>query len=727
MATAAEVAPRIAIAGNPNSGKTSIFNALTGLNQSVANYPGVTVEMKSGRVRRGDASFEVVDLPGTYSLVAFSRDEVVARDYVIEQRPDAVLNVVDASNLERNLYLTVQLMEMRVPLVISLNMIDVAEKRGARVDVKKLSQLLGAPVVPTVGNRGQGLDEVIAACGQLTGRKERKSPSPVYYGHVIDEEVARIALLVGSDERLAHRYAPRWLAVKLLEGDKDIAARIRELAPEAAPTLERATNESCRAIQTHFSIDAGTLIAERRYGFVAGAIRECAVLPASVPRDATDRIDAVVTNRWLGPLVLGTVIYALFMVVFKVGEEWNWLFGRSPKGWTEALFEWFASLAAPMGERWPLLGSLVSDGLIGGVGGVVSFVPLIALLFFFVALLEDSGYIARVAFIMDRVLRAFGLQGKSVLAMIVSGGLGGGGCAGPGLMAARTLPEEKDRLVTMLVAPLMNCGAKLPVHLMLVAAFFAGQKALMLFVLWLASWIIAVGAALMLRKFVVRGEQTPFVMELPAYHMPTLRGALLHTWERTWQFLKKAGTILLAVNVVLWALMCFPRLSPERSADYERRAETAATDAERGEIQAERRSEELAGSVAGRLGRALVPVSRLAGFEWRENIALIGGLAAKEVVVGTLGTAYALGDVDPNSSEGLSERLRADPGWSRLKAFVMMLFVLVYSPCIATLAVMRRETGSWKWPAFATLYTTVMAFAIAVAVFQIGRLLGLGG
>jgi ferrous iron transport protein B len=375
---------------------------------------------------------------------------------------------------------------------------------------------------------------------------------------------------------------------------------------------------------------------------------------------------------------------------------------------------WFFDdvLAGLVGRIEPsmrVLHSLLRDGIISGVGGVVGFVPLIAVMFLFVAILEDSGYIARVAFVLDRVLRVFGLQGKSILAMIISGGLGGGGCAVPGVMATRTLREEKDRLVTMLVAPLMNCGAKMTVHLMLIAAFFSHHKPQVLFVLWIASWTIALAAAWVLRKVLITGPQTPFVMELPAYHMPTLRGALLHTWERTWLYLRKAGTVILAINVLIWAAMYFPRVPADPAASRNEQARA-----------------QLAASVAGRLGSALVPASRLAGFDWQDNIALVGGFAAKEAVIGTLGTAYSMGRVEADESESLSERLASDPTWSPLRAVAMLVFVMVYAPCFVTLVTIRRESGKWRWALFSTTYTTILAFALATAIYQVGTALGWG-
>ena len=381
-------------------------------------------------------------------------------------------------------------------------------------------------------------------------------------------------------------------------------------------------------------------------------------------------------------------------------------------GW---FFEQLSWLVSGIESYAPMLHSLINDGVIGGVGGVMGFVPLIFFLFLFISILEDTGYIARIAFILDRLLRAFGLQGKSILAMIVSGGLGAGGCAVPGIMATRTLREDKDRLVTMLVAPFMNCGAKMPVYAMLIAAFFPDGRTRVMVLLWAISWVVALVAAWVIRRFVVRGEQTPFVMELPPYHIPTALSVLRLTWERVWMYIKKAGTIILAINVVLWVLMYLPRPTDDAmEAARARGGEEAVA------------SEALTNSVAGRLGVAMEPVTKLAGFDWRTNIALIGGFAAKEVVVGTMGIAYSMGETDAEESQGLSARLAADADWSRLRAFAMMVFVMLYSPCFIAIAAMRRESGSWKWPLFSTGYTTVLAFVLAVLIYQIGSFIGLG-
>jgi ferrous iron transport protein B len=436
------------------------------------------------------------------------------------------------------------------------------------------------------------------------------------------------------------------------------------------------------------------------------------------------------------------VVYALFVAVFKIADEWRWVFRRSPTEVVDAIFAWLATATTGIEDTSPMLHSLWTDGIIGGVGGIMSFVPLILVMFTFICVLEDTGYMARVAFVLDRALKVFGLQGKSIIAMIVSGGLGGGGCAVPGVMATRVLADREDRLVTMLVAPLMNCGAKLPVYLMLVAAFFPRAQARMMFLLWILSWVLALCSAWIIRRFVVRGEPTPFVMELPTYHVPTLRGVWQHTWNRTWMFVRKAGTLILATSILLWAAMYFPRLDTTAydaritalqagrdgagspAAQGQAAAHTTDTsDAER-DLTRERRAAQLRHSLAGRAGSALEGVSRWAGFDWRDNIALMGGFAAKEVVVGTLGVAYAMGDVDPSESESLPDRLAADVGWSPLKAFAMMIFVMIYAPCVTVQIMTWRESGHWKWPLFSMVYTVALAFLLAVAIYQIGLAAG---
>ena len=449
-------------------------------------------------------------------------------------------------------------------------------------------------------------------------------------------------------------------------------------------------------------------------GFITSVIKECVTRPEVDRRTLSDKLDKVLTHRMLGPTFLLAVIWALYEFVFTASE--------TPVGWVETIFGWLGS-AVETGMADGLLKSMIVSGVIDGVGGVLGFVPLIMFMFFFIAILEDSGYMARVAFILDRVLRSFGMHGNSMVALIVSGGIAGG-CAVPGVMATRTLRDPKERLATILVAPFMNCGAKLPVFALLIAAFFSAHQGTMMFLITLLSWAFALIAARILRGTIIKGESSPFIMELPPYRIPTLRGLLIHMWERTWQYIKKAGTIILAVSILLWALMTFPSLPEEKATAIE--AETTQGVAE--DVVANKLAEaELAHSVAGRVGRALEAITQpLMGFDWRTNIALVGGFAAKEVVVATLGTAYSLGEIDPEESESLSERLANDPGWTPLSAFALILFIMLYAPCFVTVAVIKRETQSWKWAGFSMLYTTAAAFVIATAVYQVGSFLGIG-
>jgi ferrous iron transport protein B len=711
----------IAIAGNPNAGKTSVFNALTGSLREVANYPGVTVEFYEGMGMFGEERTRVVDLPGTYSLTAYSQEELVARDFLLDSRPDVVVNVVDAGNLERNLYFTVQLIELGVPLVLALNMMDVAESRGLVIDVARLGELLGVKVVPTVGHRGRGIEDLKQACLD-TVRKGRR-PHSIVLTHELNFAVEPLLAAIRADVGFRGLGPELWLAMKLLEDDERMLALLARATD--AGTIRNALAEARRRLHLHSGEEAPVAISEFRYGIVAGLMRKTVHMPARTRRLVSDAIDAVVCHRLLGPVILGLVVYLAFFLVFKLSAEWPWV-PWPGGGWvspTGFLGNTFALLGEWSGRIIPLpaLQSLARDGIIGGVGGVIEFVPLIFFMFLFIAFLEDSGYVARVAFILDRILRVFGLQGKSALALLVSGGLGAGGCAVPGVLATRTMREEKDRLVTLLVVPLMNCGAKIPVYAMLIAAFFVETRGLVMFSLWLISWLIAVGVAWMLRRWVVRGEQTPFIMELPVYHWPTLRGILLHTGNRTWMFLRKAGTIILAVNILMWMLMYYPRLPAARVEALTAELSAAPSTSE-AMVAGTIAREQLRHSLAGRVGRMLEPVTFLAGFDWRDNIALLGGLAAKEVVVGTLGTAYAMTDVDPDHADSLAARLAADPDWNPLRAFVLMLFVMIYAPCLPTVAVIRREAGGWRWALFSMVYQTALGFAVAVAVYRIGGL-----
>lgn len=752
---------KIGVAGNPNSGKTTLFNMLTGANQTVGNYPGVTVEKKVGMITECGVDYEFVDLPGSYSMTAYSQEEVVARNYIVDENPDIVLNVVDASNLERNLYLTIQLCEMGVPVIVALNMHDIAVQRGFKINIDLLSNLLGVPIVTTVGRKNKGSQALLKAIRTVIDDREKGMAQAIVYPDIIEQAIKAVDCLICRDDNLKESYNTRWLAQKLLEEDSEVVQRMDKEA-EDFEKIRTCTDECLSQIIHEEGEDASTLIAEHRYGYAAGAMREC-VDVHDHGETLTDAVDTIVCNRFAGFFFVALVVFITFKLTFLLADGIPfvpWIDGfRTPVGVFAWIFEdWMPSLTADMAAG-PLK-SLLNDGIIAGVGGVMGFVPLIFFMFFMLALIEDSGYIARIAFVLDRILRTFGLQGKSILAMIVSGGIAGG-CAVPGVMATRALREEKDRLTTMLIAPFMSCGAKMPVFAMLIAAFFQDRKGEMLWLIVIISWCFALMAAWLLRKFVIRGEQTPFVMELPPYHLPMISTVLKNALERSWLYLKKAGTIILTVSIVIWALMYFPQADTSSFAKEKEVAEKAFhSEAEKlgllpAELSPENTPEELADasnryseavekidaraeaaqlrqSVAGRVGRFFEPVSKAAGFDWKDNIALIGGFAAKEIIVSTMSMAYSMGEaegtenIEESKELPLVQSLRKDPAWTPLRAFAMILFVLLYAPCLVTVATIWRESGSFKWALFSTAYSTAIAFLAATAVYRIGRALSIG-
>lgn len=716
-----------ALAGNPNCGKTTLYNALTGARQHVGNYPGVTVEKREGRLRAAGRELTLVDLPGMYSLTAYSADERAARAFLVEEKPSCVIDVVDAGTLERGLYLTVQLLELGAPVVLALNMMDEVRRRGLRLDAGLLARLLGVPVVETVARRGLGTKDLVRqALDFARQRRGRWQPLHLSYGPDMDRALAAMQARIEADRFLTDRFPARWLALKYLENDEDVVALGRTAGPTAA-FLEKTAAGLAGHIRATQNTYPEAVISDYRYGFIASLMRQGVLRRAAVPDRLalSDALDRVLTHAVAGPVIMLLVLFGMFQLTFwastpamdRLEAGFGWLGGQ-------------ATTLLPPG----LLRSLVVSGVIAGVGGVVGFVPLIGVMFFLLSCLEDLGYTARMAYMLDRVFRAFGLHGASVMPFIISGGIPGG-CAVPGVMAARTLRSPRERLATILSAPFMACGAKIPVYLLLIAAFFPRHPGLILFLVTLASWAAALGVAKLWRTTVIPGASTPFLMELPPYRLPTLRGLCIHTGERAWQYLKKAGTVILAISVVMWAAMTFPGLPAEQAADFAAaravltarrdalpanapgRADLAAKLLRLDNVQAE---EALRHSLAGRLGVALEGVSRLAGFDWRINIALIGGLAAKEVVVSTLGTAYAMGEASPDAPEALSARLAADPAFSPTAALALFAFTILYAPCFVTVAVMARETA-WKWAAFAVIANTLLGFVAAVAVYQLGR------
>jgi ferrous iron transport protein B len=728
---------RVALAGNPNSGKTTIFNELTGARQHVGNYPGVTVERKEGFRRHGDTELQIVDLPGTYSLAAYSAEELVARNFIIDEKPDVVVDILDTSNLERNLYLAVQLMELGVPLVLAFNMSDMAKARGYEFDIEKLSRFFGARIVQTVGNKGTGMKELLdaiietatngasntnrnvaadALSSKASVRGSHQAAPIMNYGREIEKEIVKIESLIQTNGSVTGKYDERWLAVKFLENDKELRGKI------ASPEINEQVEKSIAHIEKILGESAETAIAGARYGFISGACQEAVRSTIEIRHTISDRIDSVVTNRILGiPVFLG-LMYLVFHLTFTLGDP--------PMGWIEGLFGWLGGVVQ---SWWPagsesLLNSLLVDGIIGGVGGVIIFLPNILLLFLAIAILEDSGYMARAAFIMDRLMHKIGLHGKSFIPMLI-----GFGCSIPAIMATRTLENRRDRLTTMLVTPLMSCGARLPIYALIIPAFFPqAWHAPMLWIIYMIGIALAVLSAKILRVTVLKGESVPFVMELPPYRMPTIKGVLIHMWERGGLYLKKAGTIILGISILLWAMTTFPSLPDGEKVRFENERHTIQTNFSEddkelsGRLAAIDNAEAEAAlqySMAGRIGHAMEPLLKPMGFDWKIGTALIGSFAAKEVFVAQMGIVYSVGEAD-EESQTLRDKLKST--YTPLVGFCIMLFCLISAPCMATIAVTRRESNSWRWALLQLGGLTVLAYLLTVLVFQAGSLFGIG-
>jgi len=708
----------IALAGNPNSGKTTLFNALTGMHQHVGNYPGVTVEKKEGELKYKDYDITVVDLPGTYSLTAHSIDEVVARNFVIEEKPDVVIDIIDSSNLERNLYLATQFMELGVPLVLAFNMSDIASKQGLEIDKVKLSELLGAPIVFTVATKKIGINELLDEVINLVEKKTTLRRITPVYGKEVEEEIRKIEALLLKDKELIQKYPSRWLVVKLLEGDSEVIKKIKE--SEYSDQIIKQVEKSTAHLTNILGDAPEAIIADGRYGFISGACSEAVKRNYEVRHTVSDRIDKVLINRILGlPIFLG-VMWLVFKFTFAASAPLC--------DWLDKGMGWLGDKIGGLLTEGSAIKSLVVDGIIGGVGSVLSFVPIIFLLFLAMAFLEDSGYMARAAFIMDKLMHKIGLHGRSFIPMLL-----GFGCNLPAMMATRTIEDRKDRLVTILVNPFMSCGARLPVYTLFIGAFFSEKIAgNVLFSLYLLGIVVAIIMAKIFRRFLLKGPAAPFVMELPPYRVPTIKGLLIHMWERGAVYLKKAGTIIFAGCVLIWFLSNFP-WNPQYSKDYDALIEQAKDNKEMViQLENEKAAEKLEKSYAGKLGRAIAPVFRPLGFDdWKVSVGLVGGFIAKEIVVGTLGTLHSIGKADEESEslrQALQNETRPDGSkmFNPLVAYALMVFVLLYIPCVATIAVIKRETNSWRWPIFAAFYTTLVAWLIAFIVYQGGRLLGLG-
>ncbi|MDR3301526.1 MAG: ferrous iron transport protein B [Spirochaetaceae bacterium] len=715
----------IALSGNPNAGKTTLFNALTGAHHQVGNYPGVTVEKRAGSRKRGAITYHFVDLPGIYSLTAYSEDEVVSRDFILDEKPDLILDVLDSTNLERNLYLCLQMQELGIPVISALNMSDEADKRGIQIDEKLLSATLGIPFVKITAQQGRGIDGLLDLIDSVMGdgrrglgfwvgglgeeeraveRGEEKAEGggrKINYGGEIESRLEALSALTGN----------RWLAIKLLEKDKE-AYRLAKTMPNAA-AIETCAAESISWIEKHFGKDSEIIISEQRYGYIHGAVSEAVTIQRKDTITMTQAVDKIFMHRMLALPIFIVVLWLIFQLTFSIGAY--------PQEWLETFFSFlsgFLTSHIPAG----LLRSLLVGGIISGVGGVLSFVPLIVILFLLLSILEDLGYMSRAAFATDKLLHSFGLHGQSIFPMML-----GFGCSVPAVMSSRTLKSKRDRIITVLVTPMMSCGAKLPIHLLLAAAFFPKNAGNMVMLIYACGVVLALSSAFLLRKTVLKGDPTPFVMELPPYRLPTMRGILWHVWEKTISYVKKAGTIILASAILVWAITSFPRY--ELSSSEKARAAAACfadnPDASADVIAAHIETVEAEGllehSIAGSIGKTIEPVFKPLGFNWKMAISIITGFTAKEVVVSTLGILYHVGGEEDEESVSLQQAIAADPTLTPLTGFVFMLFMLVIPPCFAALATIKGELGG-KWLAFEFAFLLVLGWLVSFVVHQVGSL-----
>lgn len=666
----------VGLTGNPNVGKSTLFNALTGAKQHVGNWPGKTVEKKQGSFAYKNKEIKVVDLPGAYSLTAYTEEETVTSDFILEQKPDVVVQIIDAQNLARNLFVTIQLIELGAPLVVSLNMVDLAKKDGIRISVKTLSALLGVPVIIIDAKKKQGIDDLLGTILKVSS-KPKKIKIKLTYSTEVNDELEKIKNFLKSKQKF-NKPELNWTALKLLEAD--FRADQKFTKEPYYLELKKITAKSIAHLKVIFNKDVNTILADTRYGFIKGLVKDVIIRDKlSEQKKWPDKIDNLITNKYLGIPLFLLVAWVLFQITFKLSEPLM--------GLIELFFIWLGDIVVSVLENWGTsewLISLVVDGILGGVGGVLVFVPIIGILFFMIALLEDSGYMARMAYVMDRLMHRIGLHGKAFIPLIV-----GFGCNVPGIMATRTLETKKDRLLTILINPFMSCGARLPIYALFTGAFFTAYQGWVIFSLYVLGIVLAIIVGFVFKKLFFKKLSSPFVIELPPYRWPTLHGLLIHVLERIWIFVKKAGTIILAFSIIIWFLASVPI-----GVDYG--------------------SQE---SLAGSMGEMISPIFKPLGFDdWKTSVALMFGFVAKEVVVSTFGTLYDADDVS------LSSALQND--FTPLSAYAFMVFTLLYVPCMATLAVIKRETNSWRWPIFMASYMVVFAWFTAFIVYQGGKLLG---
>jgi ferrous iron transport protein B len=717
----------IALAGNPNCGKTTIFNNLTGARQKVGNWPGVTVEKKEGRLKYEEYDLNIVDLPGTYSLTPFSIEEITARDFILNENPDIVINIIDASSLERSLFLAIQIMELGRPALFVLNMADVAEAKGIRIDEKKLSQLLGLPVVFTIGNKNRGTDSLVKEAIEEINRFDKgKESRDVKYSKEIEGCISKVETRILESE-INIDGSLRWNAIKLLEDDQIVKNRFQNLSSKASKDIFQTAKEFRKRVYDLFEDDFEIVLTDDRYGVIAGIIKETVTNLAIKRIDISRNIDLVLTNRFLGIPLFLFFIWAMFQLSFNLGAY--------PMEWIDMSV---SAVCGILDKNLPasMLKDLLLDGVIAGIGSVIIFLPNILILFFCIALFEDTGYMARAAFLMDRVMHTSGLHGKSFIPMLM-----GFGCSVPAIMATKTLESPKDRILTILMTPFMSCSAKLPVYIVLAGSFFAQKAGTVIFVLYFTGIVIAILSGRLLRAAFFKGQEAPFIMELPPYRMPMLKSLLIHMWDRSKMFLKKMGGVILVGSIIIWALSSFPK-SISYSVDFDKQLNeikydfsqiiaeasddkteelTRQLNLEIKNIENRKELERVSKSYIGQIGKALEPFFAPIGIGWQASVALVTGFVAKEVVVSTMGVLYGVGSDDGNA---LGKVLKKS-GMTAISALSMMIFVLLYVPCFATVVTIYRETSA-KWAGFNLIYTTMVAWGASFLVYQTGVLLGAG-
>lgn len=688
----------VALIGNPNCGKTSLFNVASGAREHVGNYSGVTVDAKTGTFRQDDVTFRIVDLPGTYSLACYSPEELYVRKYLRDNEPDVIVNIVDATNLERNLYLTTELINMNRPMVIALNMFDELKQKGISLDYKKLSEMIGVPIVPTVARTGEGIRQLFdAVIAVAEDRHAVVRHVHVTLGKELEQSVGVLNRALKADPDLRPRFSPRYMAIKLLENDKEVESLV-EGTKDAKEIFELRDREVERLAEVFPGEDVASLIAGESYGFISGALAETMEQNPVDSADTTRVLDAIVTNRLFGFPIFLAIMAFIFWATFSVGQY--------PMDWIEAAVGWLGSLVEQYMPDGPLK-DLIGDGIIGGVGGVIVFLPNILILYFCLSFLEDSGYMARAAFIMDKVMHRMGIHGKSFIPLVM-----GFGCNVPAIMSTRSIESRSSRLITILINPFMSCSARVPIYVLLIGAFFPDHATIAFMSLYILGILVAVLTARMLRRFYFKADETPFVMELPPYRLPTFKASCRHMWAKGEQYLRKMGGVILVASIIVWALNYFPL--------HDEQASTPSFEAEQideGRIDTSR------DSYLEMAGKAVNPVLEPAGFHWRATVAVLAGIPAKEIVVSSLGVLYT-GDEEVAESK-LSERIKAPnpvtgkPDFTSASALAFMVFVLLYFPCMATLVAIVKETGHWGYGLFSVVYNTAVAWLAAVITYQI--------